>query len=155
MAKKERVDSINSRVKRSQPKSVVEYDVPAGFNLNEQELECYQSYLQQRDAWSIAQRHQLCHLAKAEVQCHKMRAVIERDGELTELPNGIWTMHPAFKVLASNERLIVQLHTKLGFSIEARDAKHENERSKTSPMAKAAKPPKGPAPDWAAMAAEL
>lgn len=155
MARKERSDSINAAVKRVQPKSVIEYDVPDGFDLNDQERACYVSYLQQRDAWSVAQRHQLAHLAKAETLCNKIRSVIEAEGELVTLPNGISTPHPGFKILSNNERLIVQLHGKLGFAIEARDAHKENQRSKSVPNTQTRQAPKGPPPDWTKLAAEM
>jgi hypothetical protein len=135
---------------------VVNSDVPVGFELDDEEQACFVSYLQQRDAWTVAERHQLAHLAKAETLIARQRAAIAEEGELITLPNTIRTMNPRFKILAQTERYSVQLMSKLGFGIESRDAERLNNRSMGAALVKKEPPkPTGPAPDWSKLAKKL
>lgn len=130
-ARKARSDSVTAAMKRAQTLNEVDlHKVPAGFNLDDQEMATFTSYSQTREEWTPAELHLLARLSQAECEIQRQTVLIREEGEVITLTNGILVPNPRYKIIGQTERAHLQLVGKLHITISNNDAGTGNSTSR-------------------------
>jgi hypothetical protein len=147
-------DSVAGKLKATQSLSaVVNADIPAGFELDDEETSIFRSYAQTREGWTPAERHMLARLSQHEVFIRRHTNIItEVEGDLLENTSGNKVANPRWGLIHAAERSHLQLLGKLHLAGTTKQAMVGNNGGLGKvPLKPAPGKPAG-AVDWAAKA---
>jgi hypothetical protein len=147
-------DSVAGKLKAAQSLSVVvNADVPAGFELDDEETPIFRSYAQTREGWTPAERHMLARLSQHEVFIRRQTTIItEVEGDLVENTSGNKVANPRWGLIHAAERSHLQLLGKLHLAGTTKQAQVGNNNGLGKALLKHAPGKPVGDVDWAAKA---